>query len=61
MTFQWLRYKQKVSGGFRTQEEAKKFASIHGHISTARKNSVSIFGAIKDAFSDNPFILALQA
>lgn len=51
-----VKVKQKVSGGFRTQEGAKQFASIRGYISTAQKNSVSIFEAIKDAFSGNPFI-----
>ena len=55
-----IKVKQKVSGGFRTQDGAKQFSSIRGYISTARKNSVSIFGAIKDAFSGNPFIPALQ-
>jgi transposase len=55
-----VKVKQKVSGGFRTQEGAKQFASIRSYISTARKNSVSIFEAIKEAFSDNPFIPAPQ-
>jgi len=55
-----VKVKQKVSGGFRTQEGAKQFASIRGYISTARKNSVSIFVAIKDAFSGKPFIPAPQ-
>ena len=56
-----VKVKQKVSGGFRTFEGAKQFASIRSYISTARKNSVSIFGAIRDAFSGNPFIPAPQA
>jgi len=51
---------KKVSGGFRTQEGAKQFASIRGYISTARKNSVNIFSAIRDAFSGNPFIPSPQ-
>ncbi|NOQ35838.1 MAG: transposase, partial [Methylococcaceae bacterium] len=56
-----VKVKQKVSGGFRTLEGAKEFASIRSYISTARKNSVSIFGAIRDAFSGNPFIPAPQS
>ena len=51
-----VKVKQKVSGGFRTQEGAKQFASIRSYISTARKNSVSIFNAIQDAFSGTPYI-----
>lgn len=56
-----VKVKQKVSGGFRTLEGAKEFASIRSYLSTARKNSVSIFGAIRDAFSGNPFIPASQS
>jgi transposase len=56
-----VKVKQKVSGGFRTFDGAQQFASIRGYISTARKNSVSIFTAIKDAFSGNPFIPVPQS
>ena len=55
-----VKVKQKVSGGFRTFAGAQQFASIRGYISTARKNSVSIFTAIKNAFAGDPFIPALQ-
>jgi len=47
---------EKVSGGFRTLEGAKRFGRIRGYISTARKNSKNIFEAIRDAFDGNPFI-----
>ena len=56
-----VKVKQKVSGGFRTQEGAKQFASIRSYVSTARKNSVNIFDAIRNAFSGNPFIPAAQS
>jgi transposase len=56
-----VKVKQKVSGGFRTFEGAQRFGSIRGYISTARKNSVSIFDAIKSAFSGSPFIPQPQA
>jgi transposase len=56
-----VKVKQKVSGGFRTMEGAERFSSIRGYISTARKNSVSIFDAIKSAFSGSPFIPQSQA
>jgi hypothetical protein len=51
-----VKVKQKVSGGFRTLEGAKDFARIRGYISTARKNAVNVFGAIRDAFGGKPFI-----
>ncbi len=51
-----VKVKQKVSGGFRTLEGAKRFGRIRGYISTARKNAKNIFEAIRDAFAGNPFI-----
>ena len=51
-----VKVKQKVSGGFRTLEGAKRFGRIRGYISTARKNAKNVFEAIQDAFDGNPFI-----
>jgi len=51
-----VKVKQKVSGGFRTLEGANTFAQIRGYLSTARKNAVNVFSAIRDAFSGKPFI-----
>lgn len=51
-----LKVKQKVSGSFRTIEGAGRFARIRGYISTARKNAVNAFDAIKTAFAGKPFI-----
>ena len=51
-----VKVKQKVSGGFRTLEGANTFARIRGYLSTARKNAVNVFSAIRDAFSGKPFI-----
>lgn len=53
-----IKVKQKVSGCFRTLAGAKDFARIRGYISTARKNAVNVFGAIRDAFGGKPFILS---
>ena len=51
-----IKVKQKVSGGFRTLEGAQGFARIRGYLSTARKNAVNVFTAIRDAFCGQPFI-----
>lgn len=53
-----IKVNQKVSGCFRTLAGAKDFARIRGYISTARKNAVNVFGAIRDAFGGKPFILS---
>lgn len=51
-----VKVKQKVSGGFRTPEGAQGFARLRGYVSTARKNAVNVFAAIRDAFAGRPFI-----
>lgn len=51
-----VKVKQKVSGGFRTLKGANTFVQIRGYLSTARKNAVNVFSAIRDAFSGQPFI-----
>jgi transposase len=51
-----VKVKQKVSGGFRTLEGAKRFGRIRGYISTARKHAKNVFEAIRDAFVGIPFI-----
>ena len=51
-----VKVKQKVSGGFRTLEGAKRFGRIRGYLSTARKNAKNVFEAIREAFDGHPFI-----
>jgi transposase len=42
-----VKVKQKVSGGFRTQEGAQNFAAIRSYIATVKKNGGNVFEAIK--------------
>lgn len=51
-----VKVKQKVSGGFRTLEGAQGFTCLRGYLSTARKNAVNVFTAIRDAFAGRPFM-----
>jgi len=51
-----MKVKQKISGVFRSAQGAKMFCRIRGYISIARKNSVPILEALKNALGGNPFI-----
>jgi transposase len=51
-----VKVKQKVSGGFRTTEGAQGFAQLRGYLSTARKQAVNAFTAIRDAFAGGPWM-----
>ena len=53
-----MKVQQKISGTFRSEDGAKRFARIRGYISTARKNGVSILQAIEDVFGGIPFLPA---
>jgi len=46
---------QKISGGFRTLQGAQTFCRIRGYISTVKKNSIPVLGAIRDALLGMPF------
>jgi len=47
---------QKISGGFRSLQGAKIFCRLRGYISTAKKNSVPVLGALRDALLGCPFV-----
>lgn len=51
-TIRVLKVKQKVSGGFRTDEGADEFACFHSIAETARRNGISKFNALYQLISD---------
>lgn len=53
--FRMMKVKQKIFGPFRSELGKKIFSPICGNISTARKNGIRIFDAIKIAIEGKPF------
>jgi len=51
-----IKSKQKVSGCFRSAQGSKMFCRIRGYISTARKHSLNVLDALRDAFNGKAFI-----
>ena len=51
-----MKVKQKISGVFRSARGADMFCRIRSYISTARKNSVPAFEAIKAALDGKPIV-----
>lgn len=52
VSFRVLKVKSKVSGEFRTDEEANEFACFHSIAETAKRNGISKFHALYQLISD---------
>ena len=52
--------KQKVGGGFRTQEGAQVYARLRAAISTFRKQGMNVFATLYDLFLHHPISLACE-
>lgn len=50
-----MKLRQKISGGFRTREGARHFATIRGYLATARKQHHSPLEVLRDLFNGHPF------
>jgi transposase len=55
-----MKLKQKISGGFRSEEGARMFCRIRGYLSTLRKQKINLLEALIGLFSGNPVALASQ-
>jgi transposase len=55
-----IKVRQKISGGFRTEEGAADFLRIRGYISTVRKQGANVLAALERVFMGEPFIPNLQ-
>lgn len=55
-----MKLKQKISGGFRSEEGAQMFCRIRGYLSTLRKQNINRLEALIGVFSGNPVSLESQ-
>jgi hypothetical protein len=51
-----MKLRQKISGTFRRFEALVAFCRIRRCVSTARKNGLTAFDALRRAFAGNPFV-----
>ena len=52
---------QKISGRLRSEQATRHRYAIRGYISTAAKHGVSVFTALHDALSGNPWMSPIPA
>ncbi|MBE9111779.1 IS66 family transposase [Nodosilinea sp. LEGE 07298] len=49
-----MKLKQKISGGFRSEDGARRFCRIRGYLATLRKQGLNVLDALLNLFSANP-------
>jgi len=49
-----MKLKQKISGGFRSENGARRFCRIRGYLATLRKQGLNVLDALLDLFAGNP-------
>jgi len=52
---------QKISGRLRSEQATRHRYAIRGYISTAAKHGISVFAALRDALTGNPWMPPIQA
>jgi transposase len=55
-----VKLKQKISGGFRSQEGAQWFGRIRGYLSTMRKQGQKLLDVLRQVFLGQPVLPSLQ-
>ncbi len=56
-----FKVRHKVSGCFRSSEDADQFCRIRGYISPFRKQGYSVLDGLASVFAGQPFMPWLQA
>lgn len=51
-----IKAQQKISGTFRSPEDAQRFANIRSYLSTARKQGLQVLEVIRPVFSGQPWM-----
>ncbi len=54
-----MKVQQKVSGGFRSPEGARRFARLRGYIATLRKQELPVLAALQSVFAGAPLMPTL--
>jgi len=56
-----MKLRQKISGTFRNFDALVDFCRIRSYVSTARKNGLNAFEALRRVFSGEPFIPTIDS
>jgi transposase len=56
-----VKLQQKISGGWRSENNAESFLDVRSYLSTARKHGQSAMTVLRDLFIGQPWIPAVGA